>query len=82
MEEVWRGKTTTSPTQPKAQSRTIQHHRAPGAATPDPAAWGPRYPINAVELSSCQDQTDWQCSSNVQQLDRLTSDLHRPDMTL
>src|SRR5262249_54450168 len=37
--------------------------------------------VNAVELSSCQDQTDWQCSSKVQQLGRLTSDLHRPNMT-
>ena len=59
-------------------SSTIAH---PGPPPPDRAAWEPRHPINAVELSSCQGQTDRQCSSKVQQPGRLTSDLHRPDMT-
>jgi len=36
--------------------------------------------IDAVELSSCHDQTDRQCSSKVQQPHRLTSDRHRPDL--
>jgi len=42
---------------------------------------GVRRPIHTVELSSCQGQTDLLCSSKVQQPDRLTSDLHRPDTT-
>ena len=75
------GKTTSPTAQPKVQGWTIQHHRAPGTTAPDRAAWEPRHPINAVELSSCHDQTDRQCSSKVQQPGRLTSDLHRPDMT-
>ena len=39
------------------------------------------YPTNAVELSSCLDQTDRLCSRKVLQPGGLTSDLHRPDMT-
>jgi hypothetical protein len=50
--------------------------------TTNPAAWEPRCAISAVELSSCQGQTDRQCSSKVQQPGRLTFDLHRPKMTL
>jgi hypothetical protein len=36
----------------------------------------------AGRYASCRGQADLRCSSKVQQLGRLTSDLHRPDTTL
>jgi hypothetical protein len=53
-----------------------------GADLESVLATGLRRPINTVELSSCQGQTDLRCSSKVQQPARLTSELHRPDTTL
>ncbi len=49
-----------------------------------PASRGDQLLRARLTLLSCQvaKTTDWQCSSKVQQPDRLRSDLHRPDLTV
>jgi hypothetical protein len=77
MGEVWRGRPPTPTPRRRCQAGSSAH-RAHPAPPPRP----PRHLIHAVELSNCQDQTDQQCSRKVQQPGRLTSDLHRPDLTV
>jgi hypothetical protein len=80
--EVRRGR----PPAPHTRSQRLRARRSSTVAdrvtASDRAAWEPRRPINTIDLSSCQGQTEWPCSSKVQQPGRLTSDLHRPDLTI
>ncbi len=60
----------------RRRSRTATTHREHGPTDLESVlATSLRRPINTVELSSCQGQTDLPCSSEVQHPDRLTSDL-------
>jgi hypothetical protein len=60
------------------EQQRCQGPRLPGC--PGPRCMGTVEPDSHCCVIKLQGQTDRQCSSEVQQPGRLTSDLHRPDL--